>query len=522
MMWKHELRHDGVIFPPAYKEKGLLLYPKKAAAKKVSALILPAEAEEIGIMFARISAGKDLDHMLKSNFWKDWTSMLNPKDQRLSHHSSVDEWDFDRLLGDSKKPSQESTTQKNVAAPPIVIADGIEQKVGRGFRVDGPGIFMSHDIESEFRGRIRRRLAPADIILNRTAALNRSRDEGWGKVISDNTAAWVASWKDPVTGKQRYIYLDAISPQKQKRESKKFEFARRYGQHRTMMMQAVTKDLLHDVLAVDSAGKRAQCATCFFLLDAFFVRPGHDKDGSTRGLVSLRVENVLIMKQARSYSVKLDFIGKDSLHFVGTARVQMQVAVNLVRLVEGKNQDDLLFHTIHADHFNQYLDELMPGLTAKVIRTHKVSLAFEKSLHLAEKKMKLFIRKPQLKSAAKTVFKIASVRAAALCNHQKTTQSCDPSLDPESVFANKQGVDVIAKRISEKLPHVASENGRRLSMRDFQCWAPSTTLANYIDPRIVVAFCKRNGLKLQDVVSAALVSKMKWAQDTPGTFTLLN
>ena len=49
----------------------------------------------------------------------------------------------------------------------------------------------------------------------------------WGKIIHDNTLKWLASWKDYISGKTKYVWLGAKSDFKAKSDEHKFDMARK-------------------------------------------------------------------------------------------------------------------------------------------------------------------------------------------------------------------------------------------------------------------------------------------------------
>lgn len=48
----------------------------------------------------------------------------------------------------------------------------------------------------------------------------------WGKIIHDNTVAWVATWKENVNDNTKYVLFAATSSLKGQSDMKKFEKAR--------------------------------------------------------------------------------------------------------------------------------------------------------------------------------------------------------------------------------------------------------------------------------------------------------
>ena len=96
--------------------------------------------------------------------------------------------------------------------------------------------------------------------------------------------------------------------------------------------------------------------------------------------------------------------------------VEKQVFNNFVRFQDFKNPGYPLFKRINATEVNEYLNNMMPGLTTHTFRTMKASRVFETELeHGAARGSE-----PQdlLDS-----FEEASWVVAKLCNHQKTSKT---------------------------------------------------------------------------------------------------
>ena len=143
-----------------------------------------------------------------------------------------------------------------------------------------------------------------------------------------------------------------------------------------------------------------------------------------------------------------------------------------------------------AASFNGYLDTLKPGLTAKVIRTAIASATFEEHLRDDDDD-------DDGKRDAKSVFSDASLATAAWVNHRRAGKDC-----PRDVR-----IDVV----------MSDGRTRRADLR--RCWGQSTTLTNYVDPRIIVAFCKRRGIGVDRVgLSAGLRARFQWAMDVPAGY----
>lgn len=82
------------------------------------------------------------------------------------------------------------------------------------------------------------------------------------------------------------------------------------------------------------------------------------------------------------YKITLDFLGKDSMRYFNTVKIDQTVWNNLNDFVRGKKEGDDLFDKINASSLNDYLRSLMEGLTAKVFRTYNASITLEKGFFL--------------------------------------------------------------------------------------------------------------------------------------------
>jgi DNA topoisomerase-1 len=530
--WKHELKHDGPRFPRPYAPLRLELRANKGP-NKIDLSAEPA-AEEMAVIFGRLLAsGRSLDATFKANFWGDWQGLLTSTIlKRRTSGTTSDDWDFARLYADAAKakitstaePKKKHGNQGLIEESARASVDGSMCQMTRNGLVDAPGIFFSRSAKSPHRGHIRVRLVPADVTLNRSAPLSlpssssSSDDKKWAAVVQDRKTSWVAAWTDSVTGKRKYVYF--MEPRLHGHvQNAKFAMAQAYGAARARLLQQA----LLSVRADSTEEKERQCAMCFVLLDAFGVRPGHERltraqVSDTRGIVSLRRENVAFA-DPRTGLLTLDFVGKDSVRFVGSGRVPREVVLFLRQsrsnaTKESKDSKESkyskeskkhhIFDAITASDLNAYLSAMLPGLTAKVIRTFHASAELEKALAMYEERTTDPLPN---RERALSVFRVAVTRAAALCNHQRTSTKCNRDLQP----GQGRGIDEIASTMQSQLMQVIGQKESRNAssfVASTKCWAPTTTLSNYIDPAIVLGFAQRHGLELTDVVSPTLAKRM--------------
>lgn len=118
------------------------------------------------------------------------------------------------------------------------MVDEKKQKVSN-YRMEPPGIFLGRGCNPKL-GKIKHRLYPEDITLNLSKdaiipepaivsnnILENMKNNKWGKIIHDRHVEWLASWKDDITNKTKYVWLGAQSDLKAKSDIHKFDLARK-------------------------------------------------------------------------------------------------------------------------------------------------------------------------------------------------------------------------------------------------------------------------------------------------------
>jgi DNA topoisomerase-1 len=153
------------------------------------------------------------------------------------------------------------------------------------------------------------------------------------------------------------------------------------------------------------------------LIDKLCLRVGDEKDpdeADTVGATTLRPEHITLHEDG---TAEFDFLGKDSVRWHKKIKPE-PAALNSLRELhdnarpggDGKVQ---LFPTIDSGHVNEYLSGILPGLTAKVFRTHHATQAVKKSLAGSE----VEASDPDFEKWGAVVQ--ANLEAAMLCNHYK-------------------------------------------------------------------------------------------------------
>ncbi len=147
------------------------------------------------------------------------------------------------------------------------------------------------------------------------------------------------------------------------------------------------------------------------------MRAGNEKDedeADTVGCCSLRCEHIKLHDEldGKPFVVEFDFPGKDSIRYQNSVPVPKRVFKNLKIFIKNKQGGDDLFDRLNTTTLNQYLRELMDGLTAKVFRTYNASRTLEEQLALLTNPNDL----PAQKLLA---YNRANRAVAILCNHQR-------------------------------------------------------------------------------------------------------
>ena len=79
-------------------------------------------------------------------------------------------------------------------------------------------------------------------------------------------------------------------------------------------------------------------------------------------------------------------------------------------------------------------------------------------------------------------------------------------------------VDIIKGRIERKRAQIVKQEITAKNKEELKTVALGTSKINYLDPRITVAWCKRNEVPIEKVFNKSLLSKFLWAMDVEPSF----
>ncbi|GJD06625.1 DNA topoisomerase 1 [Galdieria sulphuraria] len=553
------LSHSGVLFPPEYVPHNKpILYRGKE-------IYLSPKAEEVATFFAQKLATEYVKKpQFRKNFWEDFQQHLsNDEKKKLK---SLDEINFTpiyehleaqknakKALTSAEKKAIREEEQEKVKKYTVAIVDGKEEKVGN-FRVEPPGLFLGRG-EHPLMGKVKKRIMPEDITINigEDAPVPECPIAGhrWGQIIHNNKVTWLAGWKDSITGGYKYVWLSAGSRFKGQSDQQKYEKARKLKNYIDEIRKDYTKGLQSDSL------EERQRSTALYFIDRLALRVGNEKDedeADTVGCCSLRVEHITLHDPN---AVEFDFLGKDSIRYINTVTVDGPVFYNLKEFVRGKKPEDEIFDKLTVQGLNDHLKTLMPGLSAKVFRTYNASITLARLL--SERKFESEDLNNKL-----TFYNQANKEVAILCNHQRTLpvsheqqmnrlqSKLDEALEwlheleqalKKAKRDKKDSVEVVQyvrpkpnfrndmtqiereaerKRVAE-LPQKAEQRVEKIRLdmsmkEELKNVALGTSKINYLDPRITVAWCKKNQVPIEKIFSKTLLTKFLWSMESSEDF----
>jgi DNA topoisomerase-1 len=341
---------------------------------------------------------------------------------------------------------------------PTIILDGKLYKYTSG--IDPSGFFYGRGESNPYSGCYRRRILPEDITINCSSWLHPDNEihKHWGGVVCEPYASWLASWKDPVSNKLKYIFIPKNTELNQENDKQKydaaFDLSRRIEEIRTDYWRILTE--------TDNDSKLVHIAMVLYLVDHFSIRIGNPAEQRTFGACTLRKNHIKLLN---GYHVQFDFPGKDSVRYCRTHELDPVIYNHLKFLLREHTKsyiDFRIFHLCNPGDINKYLQGF-GDFSIKSFRTMNACLICNSMLQRDIIEMTI---KEKLAHYNKACSYVAEV-----CNHQR------------------------------KSPHGTLT------------YSVATGKGNYIDPRIVVSFCKRNGLSVGQCYSKALLEKNSWAID---------
>jgi DNA topoisomerase I len=556
------LEHHGVMFYPEYEPHGVPIIYGTGENKRP--IVLNPEAEEFITYFVQSRFDKYRNDKFRKNFYNDWKKILSPEIRTTITDFALCNMD------DIKKHVEETSEQKKLERQDIskedreeekakndkekenyqyAIVDGQKQVIDN-FLVEPPTIFVGRG-DHPLSGSIKKRLYPEDITLNvgpnmpipSPYIMNKGKDtdgsatnkERWGDVIQDNTLEWIASWQNNVTQKYNYARFGRKSGFKMKSDEDKYNKARMLKKKINKIREKNEKNMNSDNM------ETRQLATALYLIDKLALRIGNEKkedEADTVGITTLKIKNVFLLDDS---TIKLDFLGKDSIRYVNKFKVPVTVYNNIKEFHNDKdkaNGDDL-FDLINSDSLNKYIKSFMKKLTSKVFRTFNASYLMQIELKKISNKYKDY-DKPDKLAKMHHEYEMANLKVAKLCNHQKlATKTSGVNIEKtqtkikdmqttlrklkrekEKKIEENKKTTTINKRITSLQQKIKLAANKKSLQTESKTLSAGTSKINYIDPRITIAFLKANKLMdgLDKFFNKTHQKQFVWAMNVDETF----
>jgi DNA topoisomerase-1 len=421
-----QLIHTGVFVPDSPAPLGLVITIRGADVP-----LTPAQ-EEMALAWARKQGTPYVaDRTFVRNFLEDFSRALS-----LGSALSESEVDF----GPAIQVVEAERQAKAQLSPEGRTSEAAERKARRealrlrfgqalvdgepvllaNYIVEPSGVFMGRG-KHPLRGRWKAGARQQDITLNLSPDAPSPPGE-WAEIVWQPDSLWVARWQDKLSGKMKYVWLSDTAPVKQTREAAKFDRARSLNAR----LEEVRARIEQDLSSRDA--RRRRIATACYLIDALCLRVGDEKDpdeADTVGATTLRPEHVTLQPGGKA---EFKFLGKDSVLWHKSLDLPALVEECLAELIRsarpsnsslngdrGHPTRDLpqLFPDISSHNVNAYLGSILPGLTAKVFRTHHATLAVRTGLDGSG------IEPDDPDYTKWEAASLANLEAAVLCNHTR-------------------------------------------------------------------------------------------------------
>lgn len=511
MKWK-TLQHNGIAFPPSFESKGITI---KIKGEKIP---LNLDQEEMVYQWAK---KKDTpyvqDKVFCKNFLEDFVKVLPAKHKGISL-SNIDFSEANKVV-DKEKDSKlmlDKDQKKKIATHRKEIKEKMKARYGvaiidekpvdvANWMAEPPGLFIGRG-DHPLRGRWKPRIVQKDVTLN-LGHEAKVPEGAWGKIIHEKDFMWLASWEDYLTQKRKYVWLSDTSDLKQERDKMKYDKAIKLSEHIDKVLNKVVEEM------TDRDEKVRRVATVCYLIFKTAMRVGDEKDpdeADTVGATTLRVEHIKLKPDA----IEFDFLGKDSVRWQKSYPIKSQDKIfyeNLKKFTEKKKPEEQIFHDITSRHVNEFLGNIVKGLTAKVFRTYLATSVVTDYLKQVDD---LDSKSENLKIYHA---KLANLEAAVTCNHKRTIpKSFEESLQKKRDALKKlKGTSPKTEKQKEKLK--IREEKMKLTIeltektRDYNL---GTSLRNYIDPRVFKAWTDQVGLEWEKLYTSALQKKFQWVTKT--------
>jgi DNA topoisomerase-1 len=494
-----QLIHNGILVPN-YEWKRFHIFVN---GKKIN---LTPEQEEMALAWVKKLGTQYVeDRVFVRNFFKDFGQALNIRDRLLPEDcdfSMIEDYvrrerEFKRNLSREEKrrlaEQRKIVREANKERYGYAIVDGSKVEVAN-YAAEPSSIFMGRG-KHPLRGRWKKGPKTSDIVLNLSPNATIPQ-RNWKEIVWHPEFMWIACWKDKLSGKKKYVWLADTFHVKQMKEIEKFDKARELANK----IDEVRHHIANNLESTDVM--RQKIATVCHLIDVFKLRVGDEKnkdEADTVGATTLRPKHITFGPNGLTI---FNFIGKDAVRWRKEAELSELVVNNLKEFIEESNST--IFKGIRSWDASLFLDEVMPGLTAKVFRTYHASNVVKASLDNSD------VSQSTPDYLKKYVATMANLGAAIVCNHKKK---------PRKNWRESLGKKIERlKKLKAKKTKKSKERAKVLGikikiMRATKSYNLGTSLKSYIDPRIYYEWGKRVEYDWRLYYPKTLQRKFSWVEE---------
>lgn len=536
------LSHCGPVFAEPYKR----LPANIKFYYDGQSILLSEDAEEAMAFYAKmLTHDYTKKELFNKNFMEDWRNVMTDQERRLIRDISKCDFSevnvfFEQKAEERRNMSKEEKKAIRDANEEIRTKYGFcywdnhRQPVGN-YKIEPPGLFRGRG-EHPKQGCIKKRIQPEDVIINCDRNVKPPEPpvgHRWKEIRHDNKVSWLATWVENIMGNNKYIMLNPSARVKAERDWQKYEKARKL--HRVI-------DQIRAQYRQEWKSKEMrirQRSVALYFIDQLALRVGNEKDedeADTVGCCSLRFEHIKLHDHLTHFGdnvVEFDFLGKDSIRYHNFVPVDQRVYKNVRLFLDNKTNGDELFDRVTTGSLNQFLTELMVGLSAKVFRTYNASKTLQDQLE------KLTVPEDTIEAKILS-YNRANREVAILCNHQRSIpKTFDTSMGKlkAKIEAKRAQLSILkrelknletdyknTKRIQtkkdlDKKANMVTKAKSQLSKLQIQATdkeenkqvALCTSKLNYLDPRISVAWSKKHGVPIEKIYSKTQRDKFMWA-----------
>jgi len=494
-----QLIHNGILIPK-YGPKGFHIKIKDET------VALTPEQEEMAVAWVKkLETDYVKDPVFVNNFFEDFRAALGLNEkippEQFDFKEIIDYVQKEKALKDSmpkeekkqlaeeRKKIREANKEKYGYA----IIDGEKVEIG-AYMAEPSSIFMGRG-QHPLRGKWKKGPKENDITLNLSPDAPRPPGN-WKEIVWYPDFMWIARWDDKLRGKEKYVWLADTCSLKQQSDIQKFDKAAELNSRIENVRRHIEKNL------TSQDAQKRKIATVCYLIDALKLRVGDEKnedEADTVGATTLRPEHIRFEPNGLT---TFDFLGKDAVHWQKQIKLPEIVIKNLKEFI-GESKS-VIFDGVRSNHVNAFLNEAMPGLTAKVFRTYHATNVVSDYL----KEAKISRSEPDF--VKKYVATKANLQAAIVCNHKRKI----PKTWEQSLAKKKERLE---KLKTEKETESRKKAIQKLELKvqeteETKEYNLRTSLKSYIDPRVYYRWGKKVDFDWKLYYPKTLQRKFSWVE----------